>query len=116
MGVRNHKVKPGMNLDIAIIEGTKIEVFCGMQFVPSVTVGTSGRADVPGAPDCEACQELYDITVKWNRLRRERNRINRELYSLEKEHVRLREAERTKADAPEPTFVSAIATTEGAPA
>lgn len=116
MSVRNHKVKPGMNLDIAIIEGTKIEAFCGMQFVPTVTVGTSGRADVPGAPDCEACQELYHITVKWNRLRHERNRINRELYSIEKEYRRLRQAERTRADDPEPAFSSVIATTEGAPA
>lgn len=102
MSVRNHTVKPGTNLDIAIIEGTKVEVFCGLQFVPTVTVGTSGRADIPGAPDCEACRELFDITLKWNRLRRKRNRINRELYSLEKEHNRLREVERERVGTPEP--------------
>ena len=113
MSVTNHKVIPGADLAIAIIEGTKIEVFCGLQFVPTVTVGTSGRADVPGAPDCEACQELYDITVEWNRLRHERNRINRELYSREKEYRRLRQAQRTKPTS-EPTFAPVIATPKGA--
>lgn len=112
MGVRNHKVMPGTDLDIAIIEGTTIEAFCGMQFVPTVTVGTSGRADVPGAPDCEACLKLYDLTVQWNRLRHERNRINRELYALEKEYTR-RVAERTNA--PEPAF-ERVLTTKGASA
>lgn len=81
---RNHIVKAGYNLDLAMIEGTPIEVWCGLRFVPTVTVGTSGRADIPGAPDCERCKKIVSSWRDWIRMKDEKNRLIREMRALEK--------------------------------
>lgn len=88
--VTNHKVKPEYDIDLAVIEGAPIEAFCGVVFVPTVIVGTSGRATDPNAPDCDACEKLYTVTIEWNERRHEKNRLLREMRALEKEHRALR--------------------------
>ncbi|PRA83505.1 hypothetical protein CQ045_03795 [Microbacterium sp. MYb66] len=80
----NHMVKAGFDLNLAMIEGTPIEAWCGERFTPSVTVGTSGRADVPGAPHCDRCQEVVDNWRKFIRLKDEKNRLIREMRAVEK--------------------------------
>lgn len=95
----NHVVIPGVDLQIAMIEGSEVTAFCGVRFVPTVQVGTSGSAAAPGAPWCSSCDDLHDIALRWSRLKDERNRLNRELYALNREYRRLRRVAREEREA-----------------
>ncbi|MGL3150667.1 hypothetical protein ACSS7Z_09930 [Microbacterium sp. A82] len=89
MNATNHTIRPKYDIDLAIIEGTKVMAFCGDVFIPTVTPGTSGRADVPGARYCEACEESMTISEEWSRIKDEKNRLIREMRMLEKAHKSL---------------------------
>lgn len=94
----NHVVMPGVDLQLAMIEGHEVEAFCGVQFVPTVQVGTSGSAAAPGAPRCSRCDDLHDIALNWVRVKDERNRLNRELYALNREYKKLRRVAREERE------------------
>ena len=99
--ILNHIVRSG-DIDLAMIEGTRIEVWCGLRFVPTVTVGTSGRAHVPGAPDCERCKTIVDTWREWIRLKDEKNRLIREMRAIEKlQEERRRERSEERERVPE---------------
>ncbi|GGH44990.1 hypothetical protein [Microbacterium album] len=102
----NHHVMPAFDITLAMIEGTKVQTYCGRSFVPTVQVGTSGRPDLPGAPDCRKCTELRELTVKWNRLRLEKNRLMREMRAVEKQYRHAVEDESTRQAQPTPDEVS----------
>lgn len=95
----NHVVIPGVDLQLAMIEGIEVTAFCGVRFVPTVQVGTSGSAAAPGAPRCSRCDDLHDIAVRWSRLKDERNRLNRELYATTREYKKLRRVAREEREA-----------------
>lgn len=57
----NHVIRREDDIQLAIIEGTEVEGLCGHRFVPTVTVGTSGGAHVPGAPMCSACETIDEL-------------------------------------------------------
>jgi len=84
MGTVNHKVKSSADLEIALIEGTPIKVWCGIEFVPHIRIGSSGRADEPSAPTCEQCDEVISDWRAWIRLKDEKNRLIREMRAIEK--------------------------------
>lgn len=101
----NHMIKGG-HLTIAMIEGTEVAAWCGIRFVPEVQVGTSGRADAPGAPSCERCKEIVDNWREFIRLKDEKNRLLREMRAIEKLQVTLQkqwreERERSVTPAPQ---------------
>ncbi len=89
MSAVNHTIRPSFNIQIAVIEGTPVIAFCGKTFVPTVTVGTSGRATVPGAPNCPDCETAIDMSERFTQLRDEKNRITREMRALQREHKKL---------------------------
>lgn len=85
MSAENHLIKSG-DITLAMIEGTKLKAFCGISFVPTVTPGTSGRADDPKSPMCPTCVEARDICLEWSRVKDEKNRLIREMRMLENAH------------------------------
>ena len=80
--ITNHRIWPEYDIDLAMIEGTQIGAVCGLRFVPSVTVGTSGGAHVPGAAMCERCETIATIKEQFNRIADERDRLQRQLDGL----------------------------------
>lgn len=80
--VLNHIIWPEYDIQLAMIEGTQIGAVCGLRFVPSVTVGTSGGAHVPGAAMCERCETIATIKEQSNRIADERDRLQRQLDDL----------------------------------
>lgn len=94
MSVTNHTIRPEYNVQLAMIKGTEIVAFCGRRMIPTVQVGTSGRADRPGAPQCEACVEGERICFEWSRLKDEKNRLAREMRAMEKAFRALQNAQR----------------------
>lgn len=104
MATTNHRVKSG-DLQLAMIEGTPIKTFCGDIFVPTVQVGTSGRADLPGAPNCDRCDEAIEVCRQWSRVKEEKNRLVREMRALEKLHKQLMVEYREKREnVPDPAM------------
>lgn len=79
---RNHIILPRFDITLAVLEGTKVEAFCGDIFIPTVIPGTSGSYADPTGDDCKACEESRDLTVEWNRLRHEKNRLLREMNAV----------------------------------
>lgn len=88
MESENHVIR-GYDIELAMIEGTEIVAECGATFVPSVTVGTSGRADVPGAPLCDVCDELKALLDERRKLRIWRDWLERQIYAGDEEYRRL---------------------------
>ncbi|MDZ8275674.1 hypothetical protein R2Q81_06875 [Microbacterium aquimaris] len=54
-------------IDVGIITGALQRALCGEEFVPKVTVGSSGRADVRGARSCPNCEAIID---KWKQMKK----------------------------------------------
>lgn len=77
-------ILPKFDVTLAVIEGARVEAFCGSTFVPTVIPGTSGNYTDPAGGWCAACEESRNITIEWNRLRHEKNRILREMRAVEK--------------------------------
>ncbi|MDQ1130676.1 hypothetical protein [Microbacterium sp. SORGH_AS_0888] len=86
MGTVNHRIRPGYDVTLAMIEGTEVRSLCAISFVPTVQVGTSGLATDPTAPDCPECQDLYDITREAWEAKKRRNAANRDLYAAKKRY------------------------------
>lgn len=107
MGTINHKIRGGRDLQLAMIEGTPVSAWCGIRLVPEVQLGTSGRADVPGAPNCDRCKEIVDNWREFIRLKDEKNRLLRKMRVIEKLqrtlHKEWRE-ERGRSTQPAPQF------------
>lgn len=87
----NHIILPAYDITLAVLEGTKVEAFCGDVFVPTVITGTSGRFDDPTGEQCEPCEESRRLTVEWNKLRHEKNRLLREMNAVSKVYRNARE-------------------------
>lgn len=92
----NHVIR-GYDIELAMIEGTEIVAECGATFVPSVTVGTSGRADVPGAPLCDVCDELKALLDERRKLRIWRDWLERQINAGDEEYRRLSARSRERA-------------------
>lgn len=88
----NHRVWPEYNIDLALIEGTEIETLCGERFVPTVTVGTSGGAHVPGAPICEDCETAAEISRALKQLRRQQEALQTQIDGFNHAYQLLRQA------------------------
>nr|WP_231370909.1 DUF3039 domain-containing protein [Microbacterium sp. 11MF] len=80
---------PRRAIDTALISGETIRALCGERFVPSLRVGSGGKADAPGAVICAECEGLHDLMGDLKDLRDERDILNR----------RISDAERLLADA-----------------
>lgn len=86
MTVRNHRIPPEFDVQLAMIEGTPVTAYCGISFTPHVQVGTSGRATAPGAPTCERCLTAEDLHERWSRLADQRDDIEHEMDMLNAQH------------------------------
>lgn len=98
MDTLNHRIRDEYDIELAMIEGTDIEALCGVRFIPSVTVGTSGQAYEPAAGICEICQEIFVVDAIREKLRREQDRIALEMRKLEEERERWRELARQERE------------------
>lgn len=96
----NHTIRPAFDIELAIIEGSEVVGFCGHRFVPTVIVGTSGRADDPSAPHCQNCRDAIDICERWSRLTDEQARITAEMEQLEQAHRDLVRGVRERREVP----------------
>lgn len=94
----NHHIWPEYDIDLAMIEGTEIEAICGQRFVPTVTVGTSGRAHVPGAAMCEMCEEIKRLRREFGALERLRDQFQQQMDALNEEYRTLWIGTRRRAD------------------
>lgn len=75
------------DIDLALIEGTKIRPFCnGEPFNPRLRVGSGGKADNPALPSCPRCDRITEILIARRKAKDEYNRLAREIRALEKEH------------------------------
>lgn len=97
----NHIIRSGHDLQLAMIEGTEVLTRCGIWFIPTVTVGTSGRADIPGNPQCADCDRALELLRQWSRLKDEKNRMLREMRTLERQHRELISGVREKRSEPQ---------------
>lgn len=93
----NHHIWPTFDINLAMIEGTEIEAICGQRFVPTVTVGTSGAAHVPGAAMCDMCEEIKRIRKEFAALEAARNSLQRQMDAIEEEYRSLRIGARRRA-------------------
>jgi len=87
-------------IDIGVIQGKEMLALCGERFVPSVRVGSSGRADEPEWPICDRCKSLVELKDEYHRAREERNRAVREMRRAEKKFRDLRRSPRVPDFAP----------------
>ncbi|MGF3057107.1 hypothetical protein [Microbacterium sp. YY-01] len=79
----NHLIPPDSQLQLALIEGTEVEALCGHRFTPTLTVGSSGRADVPGAAWCDACDQTAELRKKYELLAELRTNLRENMNAIE---------------------------------
>ena len=57
------------DLDLALIEGSEVTALCGVRFLPTLRVGSGGRADEPAFTMCPECLRVDELLAEIRAIR-----------------------------------------------